>query len=880
MTQRTQRRLLPHMTNNKAMNIIVLVIIACIPLLYAGLMGSAYQDPVERVSNMRAAVVNEDVPYTAQLVSGSQDFSIGEQLEERLTNPEDGQEVGFEWESMSLENAKAELKDGTIRAYMVIPENFSKTAGTLGAEDVSSLDKVKLEIVSDDSVNYLAGTMVRTVAATLQSQLTSQAADQYIDTMLVSLGTISDGMNDAADGGSQLADGSGELKDGLTTLAEAIASASDGAGKLATGSSDLANGSQSLADGSSTLASGANSLADGTSKLNAAIPTVADGATRLTSGAEQVAEGSQSVTDGVKSLKAGITSYTQGADTVADGLTTLKASTTKLISGVASLDEGASTLSTNLSGLHTKTQTFADKTAELAAGQTSLSGLSTQASQSLTALSQQCAAAGGASAFCDNLTKVAQSERALAEKYEGLATSTETLSESATAISQGVGALDKGASTLSAGTTSLAQSVGTTKDTSADKTVVGAVNSLQAGASQLSAKSKELNAGASSLYSGSNQVTTGAKSLATGAGKPNASLPTLTTSVGDLNDGAQQLASGAGSLATGASTLASGATDLATGTSSLNSGLTQIGDGATSAVEGASALADGSLELTNAISEGADKIPTYSESDQTKIADTASAIAEVTPLRNNAVSNAAGGFLPMFLSLSLWIGAIALFLVLPALDRRHSSADKWWLSALRPMGIAMVVGLVQAAIAVVIVNMSVEVNAAHLAGWVGIAVLSSLTFVAINQALIALLSYRGRLISLILLLLQITSMGGTFPIETAPKFFQWLHELLPMTWVHYAFRAMIAGGGKTGAVSHAVVVLLVWMVVSLIVVFVFARLRAGNRPLAHDNANMGDMIDMVAAPFGSQPLPQDGVEDKNPVDESVDLLLERASQRA
>lgn len=873
MTQRAERRILPHMTNNKVMNIIVLVVIACIPLLYAGLMGSAYQDPVERVSNMRAAVVNEDIPYTAELASGTQEFSIGNQLEERLTNPEDGQEVGFDWESTSLENAQADLKDGTIRAYMVIPENFSQTAGTLGADDVSTLDKVKIEIVSDDSVNYLAGTMVRTVAATLQSQLSAQAADQYIDTVLVSLDTISQGMTDAADGGSQLADGSGELKDGLTTLSDAIAAASDGTEQLVDGSNSLAEGSQTLADGSTTLASGAGSLADGTSKLNAAIPSVATGATKLTSGATQVAEGSQSVTDGAKSLKAGISTYTKGAGSVADGLTSLQDSTADLVDGVSNLNAGAESLSTNLGGLASKTDTFAQKTADLAAGQASLSALSSQASQSLSALSQQCLAAGGASAFCDNLSKIAQSEDALAQKYQGLATSTGALSESATAISQGVTALEQGAQKVAGGTQSLAGSVGTVKDTAADKTVVGAINSLEQGASTLSSSSADLNSGAKSLYQGSAQVTAGAESLASGAQQLSGNLPTLTSSVGALDDGAQQLASGADSLASGASTLATGATKLATGTSSLDDGLGKISDGATSAVAGAQKLEDGSEELTSGITEGADKIPTYSESDQAKIADTASAIADVTPVRNNAVSNAAGGFLPMFLSLSLWIGAIALFLVLPALDRRHSTAEKWWMSALRPMGIAMVVGLAQATLAVLIINLTVEVDAVHVAGWVGIAVLSSLTFVAINQALIALLSYRGRLISLILLLLQITSMGGTFPIETAPKFFQWLHELLPMTWVHYAFRAMIAGGGKTGAISQAVIVLLSWMLVALIVVFVFAKLRAGKRPLAHDNANMGDMTDMVEGPFGSDPLPVDDMEDKNPIDETVDLVM-------
>ncbi|MEE3920066.1 hypothetical protein V2I01_22965 [Micromonospora sp. BRA006-A] len=41
----------------------------------------------------------------------------------------------------------------------------------------------------------------------------------------------------------------------------------------------------------------------------------------------------------------------------------------------------------------------------------------------------------------------------------------------------------------------------------------------------------------------------------------------------------------------------------------------------------------------------------------------------------------------------------------------------------------------------------------------------------------------GRLAALALLMLQLTSSGGTYPVQTSPGFFQAIHPWLPMTYV-------------------------------------------------------------------------------------------------
>ena len=51
----------------------------------------------------------------------------------------------------------------------------------------------------------------------------------------------------------------------------------------------------------------------------------------------------------------------------------------------------------------------------------------------------------------------------------------------------------------------------------------------------------------------------------------------------------------------------------------------------------------------------------------------------------------------------------------------------------------------------------------------------------------------GKFISMLLLILQLTSCGGTFPMETVPKFFQVIYPFMPMTYSVGLFKQTISG---------------------------------------------------------------------------------------
>jgi putative membrane protein len=59
-------------------------------------------------------------------------------------------------------------------------------------------------------------------------------------------------------------------------------------------------------------------------------------------------------------------------------------------------------------------------------------------------------------------------------------------------------------------------------------------------------------------------------------------------------------------------------------------------------------------------------------------------------------------------------------------------------------------------------------------------VITSLTFIALIQLCATILSGAGRFVAIIILILQLMTSAGTFPLELIPTQLQWLNDLLSM----------------------------------------------------------------------------------------------------
>jgi len=65
----------------------------------------------------------------------------------------------------------------------------------------------------------------------------------------------------------------------------------------------------------------------------------------------------------------------------------------------------------------------------------------------------------------------------------------------------------------------------------------------------------------------------------------------------------------------------------------------------------------------------------------------------------------------------------------------------------------------------------------------------------------------GRFLSIVILMLQLASSAGTYPVELLPDFFRSIHEYLPMTYSVQGLRAILSSGNLDTVVRCAHVLL-------------------------------------------------------------------------
>ncbi|MGO3293778.1 MAG: YhgE/Pip family protein, partial [Brachybacterium alimentarium] len=318
---------------------------------------------------------------------------------------------------------------------------------------------------------------------------------------------------------------------------------------------------------------------------------------------------------------------------------------------------------------------------------------------------------------------------------------------------------------------------------------------LSTGAGELATASGTANSGAQDLASGLGQYTDGVGTARSGAEDLADGSSQLTAGAGTLADGLGDASSGAGELADGAGRLDSGAGELADGAGQVDDGAGDLAEGAVTLDDGAGELADGSAELRDGLEDSKDDVPAYTDDESADLAETASDPVQMSFERANELSRFGEGLAPLFLAISLWVGGMAIFLMMPPFSAeaaaRGAGPVRLLAGGLVP---AFLLGLVQTAIAVSALHWAVDITMRDLPLMFGLAALTSLVFVALNHGFGALFGPVGKFVALVLIALQISGAGGTYPTQTLPQFFQIIHPYLPMTHAVDAFRGAIGGG--------------------------------------------------------------------------------------
>ena len=324
----------------------------------------------------------------------------------------------------------------------------------------------------------------------------------------------------------------------------------------------------------------------------------------------------------------------------------------------------------------------------------------------------------------------------------------------------------------------------------------------------------------------------------------------LQTGVSTLNNGVNQLAPNATAALNGYNGVRAANNRLLAGSTSLTNGLAQAQTGSQQLANGARLLDSRSGVLTNGVlqlADGADTLATKlaDASRQLKIQPTGAATQQqmANPVKSETtkrgdVPNYGYALAPYVLSLSLFVGAIALNIIYPIRKTfaEQENAFRWWLAKASVTGMA---AFIQATILMLIMVYCLGLVPDHPVNFIGAIYLTSFVYMSIVSLLVIVLDNPGRFLAMVLLVLQLGSSEGTFPIQTANGFFQAVNPLVPMTYSIRALRQAISGGLGSSFYSDSMWVLAGFLLAANLLMIGFFIYR-GKRKFAHTSVDGDD----------------------------------------
>ena len=818
--------------------VLVLLAMSCIPLLYGSLYLYGNWDAYGNVNGIVGALVVED--EGAKDASGN-DLNTGADVKKSLLDA-----GTFDWKSVETRDKAVQgVSDGTYDFALVIPKDFSArlvSTGSFKPDEKGNTGPINpqaagLEIITNDANNYVLTNIVTKAGTAVRDSVASKVGDKTANTLLASFTTIHGKMNEAADGAdkinantvklsdamTQLADGTGTLNDGAVKLADGSEQLVDGSSRLIEGQNKLADGSSQLADGAGTLNQGAGKVNDGAVKLADGSSTLTNGASDAHNGASQLADGSAALANGTGSLKKGANDLAQGAQQVADGTHSLKntldqdgvrqlpGTLTAMCQNLNSIDTSAPSgdFGTDLS--NTVVSKVAEDTRQKLVPLVESGSISQETADAIVAninseQTKSAVASANDQALKNHLAQHGQAGSDVLAKLQTLKNDN-CVATGESAAAQKLSTLIDGVDKLDSGATAVAQGAGTLRD---------GITKLDSGATTLADGSAKLADGTGKVADGASTLNNGAAQLVDGTGE-------LKNGTGNLHNGAQQLADGEkealdgqNKLHEGATTLQDGSSQLADGTGKLNSSTDQIADGA-------GQLKDGTGQLSTGLQNGTRQIPNLNEEQQK---DVASVMSSPVDLEHSSLANGRNygeGMGPFFMCLALWIGGLMLVQTLRPLNNRALASKaptaRIILGSWLPFGL---IGIAQAVLMFAAVKFGLGFQMAH--PWLAFLFLCFVAtiFTLFIHGVVVFFGSPGKLIALIIMILQLITAGGTMPYETLPHAMRWMHDFFPMGYAVTGMRRLSYGINES-SLMPIMMYLLLWGAVGLVLGYLGTR---------------------------------------------------------
>ena len=848
--------------------IIVMIGISLIPALYNIIFLSSMWDPYGQVSDLPVAVVNNDkeASYNGNSMSIGKDMvsnlEQNKSLDFHFVDEEEGKKGIENGDYYMVVTLPSDLSEKAASILTDHPEQMQIDYQT------SSGHSFIASKMSDSAMTQLKQNVSTNVTETYTKALFNKMVD-----LKDGMSQAASGSEKLTDGANQLVAGSQTLTTNLNSLADSSLTFSNGTEQFTKGLFAYVSGVEQLHLGLGNFNSGLVTYTGAVSQLDSGLGQLSSKNPELVRGINQLYTGVESYTGGVSQLNAGLTQFSSGVSAytnrvgnLATGASQLSNQSAALRMGVGKLSEGIQQLSSKLdassgkkdqinqlsSGLNQLNQAIQNidvgDTKQLSSVLSNIVSLSNQmlasaqsekattlaniqstaAYQSLTSEQQ----AEISASVSQNSTDSIQSAQSIVALVQGLQRSLENLqnqySNLSTLKNQANQVLPL-ASTyltgLSSGLTEIQGAV-SSKLVPASQSIASGVNAYTAGvdkvsqgASQLSEKNSTLTGSLNQLVSGSNTLTQKSYSLTAGIGQLVEKTPELVSGIEKLSNGSNELNQKSQELIAGVDKLQSGSSQLADKSSQLISGVSQLESGANKLAAGAGKLAEGGTKLTSGLEglqTGAASLGQglSNASDQLKSASTESQNAEIlsNPLSlsktdNDQVPVNGIAMAPYMISVALFVAAISTNMIFAKLPSGRHPESRWaWLKSRAEINgiIAVLAGiLVYGGVHLIGLTANHEMRTFILI------ILTSLVFMSMVTALTTWNSRIGAFFSLILLLLQLASSAGTYPLALTNDFFRAINPWLPMSYSVSGLRQTIS---MTGNIHHQVIFLAVILV--------------------------------------------------------------------
>lgn len=848
--------------------IIVMIGISLIPALYNIIFLSSMWDPYGQLSDLPVAVVNNDkeASYNGNTMAIGKDMvsnlKENKTLDFHFVDEDEGKKGLEDGDYYMVVTLPSDLSEKAASILTDHPEQMQIDYQT------SSGHSFIASKMSDSAMTQLKQNVSTNVTETYTKALFNKMID-----LKDGMSQAASGSEKLTDGANQLVTGSQTLTTNLHSLAASSLTFSNGTEQFTKGLSAYVSGVEQLHLGLGNFNSGLVTYTGAVSQLDSGLGQLSSKSPELVRGINQLYTGVESYTGGVSQLNAGlnqfssgVSAYTNGVGNLATGANQLSNQSATLRMGVEQLSEGIQQLSSKLdasseqkdqinqlsSGLNQLNQAIQNidvgDTKQLDSVLSSIVSLSNQmlaraqsdkattlaniqstaAYQSLTSEQQ----AEISASVSQNSTDSIQSAQSIVTLVQGLQGSLENLQNQSSNLStlknqanQVLPLASTSLTGLSSGLTEIQGAV-TSKLVPASQSIASGVNTyttgvdkVSQGASQLSEKNATLTGSLDQLVSGSTTLTQKSSNLTAGVGQLVEKTPELVSGIEKLSTGSSQLNQKSQELIAGVDKLQSGSNKLADKSSQLISGASQLESGANKLADGSGKLAEGGTKLTSGLEGLQIGVASLGQglgnaSDQLKSASTESKNAEIlsNPLSlsktdNDQVPVNGIAMAPYMISVALFVAAISTNMIFAKLPSGRHPESRWaWLKSRAEINgiIAVLAGiLVYGGVHLIGLTANHEMRTFILI------ILTSLVFMSMVTALTTWNSRIGAFFSLILLLLQLASSAGTYPLALTNDFFRAINPWLPMSYSVSGLRQTIS---MTGNIHHQVIFLAVILV--------------------------------------------------------------------